>query len=328
MEQVRVGVVGSGWIAGRHIGNLQSFADVKIVAVADPVFERACDQARRCDANAYTGIQELLDREQVDAIYICVPPLAHGPIEDTLIEHKLPFFVEKPLATDLATAESIADRVAAAGLVTAVGYHWRYLDTTERAQELLSGNPARLALGYWLDFTPPPAWWARRSQSGGQMVEQTTHIFDLARLLVGDVTEVYGVGSSIPRPQFPDADVFDVSVATLRFQSGAAGNMASTCLLAWPHRIGLHLFGDALAIELSERDMTVRTGEHATAAYGAGVDPFLLEDRAFIDAVQGKENRIRASYAEALKTHRITIAAEESARSGQIVRLQEEADRV
>lgn len=96
-----------------------------------------------------------------------------------MIEQKLPFFIEKPLATDLATAEGIAAGVATTGLVTAVGYHWRYLDTTERAQELLS-NPARLALGYWLDFTPPPAWWARREQSGGQMVEQTTHIFDLA----------------------------------------------------------------------------------------------------------------------------------------------------
>ncbi len=327
MDQVRVGVVGSGWIAGRHIGNLQGFADVKIVAVADPVFERACVQAERCAAHAYTSVQELLEREKVDAVYVCVPPFAHGSIEAALIDHKLPFFVEKPLATDLATAEQIAARIAQQGLVTAVGYHWRYLDTTERAQELLSSNPARLALGYWLDFTPPPAWWARRDQSGGQMVEQTTHIFDLARLLVGEVNEVYGVGSSLLRPQFPDADVFDVSLATLRFASGAAGNVASTCLLAWPHRIGLHLFSDALAIELSEASMNVRSAE-ATGAYAAQVDPFVLEDRAFIDAVQGKENRIRASYAEALKTHRITIAAEESARTGRSVRLGEEPVRV
>jgi predicted dehydrogenase len=323
MDRVRVGVVGSGWIAGRHIGNLQGFADVKIVAIADPIFERAVAQAERCAANAYAGIQEMLERERVDAVYVCVPPLAHGPIEKALIEHKLPFFVEKPLATDLATAEQIAAAIDAQRLVTAVGYHWRYLDTTERAQELLSGSPARLALGYWLDFTPPPAWWARREQSGGQMVEQTTHIFDLARLLVGEVTEVYGVGSSTPRPQFPDANVFDVSLATLRFAGGAAGNMASTCLLAWPHRIGLHLFGEALAIELSETNMTVR-GADVAETYTAQVDPFLLEDRAFIDAVQGKENRIRASYAEAIKTHRVTVAAEESARTGRIVRLAEE----
>lgn len=116
--------------------------------------------------------------------------------------------------------------------------------------------------------------------------------------------------------------MFDVSLATLRFASGAAGNMASTCLLAWPHRIGLHLFGDALAIELSEASMNVRSAETAET-YAAQVDPFLLEDRAFIDAVQGKENRIRASYAEALKTHRLTVAAE-TARAGHSVHLAEE----
>jgi predicted dehydrogenase len=324
MNQVRIGIAGSGWIAGRHIGNLQSFADVKIVAVADPIFDRACAQAERCNAHAYVSLQEMLERDKVDAVYVCVPPFAHGEIESALLDHKLPFFVEKPLATDLATAEEIAARVAEQELVTAVGYHWRYLDTTQRAQELLAANPARLALGYWLDFTPPPAWWARRDQSGGQMVEQTTHIFDLARLLVGEVVEVFGAGSSTPRPQFPGADIFDVSLATLRFANGAAGNMASTCLLDWPHRIGLHLFGETLAIELSEKEMSVRTGGDAASAYTAEVDPFLLEDRAFIDAVQGKPNRIRASYAEALKTHRITMAAEESARSGRIVRLEEE----
>jgi predicted dehydrogenase len=53
-------------------------------------------------------------------------------------------------------------------------------------------------------------------------------------------------------------------------------------------------------------------------------DPFVREDRAFIDAVQGKENRIRAPYAEALKTHRITTAAAQSVQWGRPIALQEE----
>ena len=58
--------------------------------------------------------------------------------------------------------------MAAEGLITATGYHWRYLDTTERAQELLAGRPAHLALGYWLDVTLPPAWWTQQAwRSGG-----------------------------------------------------------------------------------------------------------------------------------------------------------------
>src|SRR5215218_5174547 len=90
----------------------------------------------------------------------------------------------------MATAEAIAGQVKAAGLVTAVGYHWRQLDLLDLVMEYLVERPPLLVAGYWLDRTPPAAWWARRSRSGGQMIEQTTHLFDLARLLVGEVTSV------------------------------------------------------------------------------------------------------------------------------------------
>jgi predicted dehydrogenase len=329
MDRVRVGFIGAGWIAGRHVNDLMGFDDVTIVALADTALDRAGALADRCGARAYARYEEMLDRETLDALYICVPPFAHGPLEAAALERKLPFFVEKPLATDWETAAAIAQQVAAANLVTAVGYHWRYLDTVEEAQALLEERPARLALGYWLDFTPPPAWWSRQDQSGGQMVEQTTHIFDLARVLVGEVTQVYGAGSRLDRTTHPDAayqarDVFDVSLATLHFASGALGNMASTCLLNWPHRVGLHLFSEGMAIELSEFELMVDVGQGRPVRAAQG-DPFVREDRAFIDAVQGKPNRIRAPYAEALQTHRLTTAAAQSAAEGRLVKLAEES---
>lgn len=320
MDRVRVGVIGAGFIAGRHIGNLLGFDDVTIVAVADALAERAQEQATRCNGKAYTNHEEMLNQEQIDALYICVPPFAHGALELAALERRLPFFVEKPLATTWKTAQMIAAGVAAQNLVTAVGYHWRYLDTTEEAQELLSQKPARLALGYWLDFTPPPAWWSREEQSGGQMVEQTTHIFDLARLLIGEVDRVYAAGARLERPAFANANVFDVSLATLHFTSGALGNMASTCLLNWPHRIGLHLFSEGMAIELSEFELMIDVGRGRPVRRAEG-DPFVREDRAFIDAVQGKPNRIRVPYAEALKSFQLTLAANQSAHEGRVLDL-------
>lgn len=320
MDRVRVGVIGAGFIAGRHIGNLLGFDDVTIVAVADALAERAQEQATRCNGKAYTNHEEMLNQEQIDALYICVPPFAHGALELAALERRLPFFVEKPLATTWKTAQTIAASVATQNLVTAVGYHWRYLDTTEEAQELLSQKPARLALGYWLDFTPPPAWWSREEQSGGQMVEQTTHIFDLARLLIGEVDRVYAAGARLERPAFANANVFDVSLATLHFTSGALGNMASTCLLNWPHRIGLHLFSEGMAIELSEFELMIDVGRGRPVRRAEG-DPFVREDRAFIDAVQGKPNRIRVPYAEALKSFQLTLAANQSAHEGRVLDL-------
>ena len=242
MHQTRVGVLGAGYIGKKHLDTLLGFDDVRVVAVADSQPERAREQAARCGANTYEDHKRMLDGEELDALYICVPPFAHGPPEMAAIERGLPFFVEKPLALDRTTAEEIARGVRERGLVTAAGYHWRYLDVVERAQELLSENPARLALGFWLDETPPVGWWVQEARSGGQMIEQTTHVFDLARLLVGEVTRVYATGAKAERPAFPSADVSDVSVATLHFDSGALGTVSSTCLLSGPHRVGLHLF--------------------------------------------------------------------------------------
>jgi predicted dehydrogenase len=321
MEQTRIGFIGAGGIAHRHFDVLCGFADVQLVAFSDPAQDRAHELARRCEGRAYSDYRAMLDAEKLDAVYICVPPFAHGDLELTLIERGLPFFVEKPLAADLPTAEHVAAAVEARNLVTAVGYHWRYMDTTDEAQQLLSNNPARLALGYWLDSTPPPAWWGREEQSGGQMVEQTTHLFDLARVLVGEVDRVFAIGSTTPRERFPDLNVFDVTTASLQFRSGAVGSLSSTCLLDWKHRVGLHLFSDGMVIELSEHDIMIDVGR-GRPVRGQQGDPVAREDRDFIDAVQGRENRIRAPYAEALRTHRLTIAANQSAHAGIPVELE------
>ncbi|WP_217429560.1 Gfo/Idh/MocA family protein, partial [Sphingomonas bacterium] len=317
----RIGFIGAGGIAHRHFGVLERFEDVAIVAVCDVDEARARDAAARFGARAFTDPQAMLAATELDALYICVPPFAHGAPERAAIGAGLPFFVEKPVALDLATAEAIAAEVAAAGLVTAVGYHWRYLDTVDEVRALLAHNPAKLMSGYWLDSTPPPVWWWHADQSGGQMVEQTTHLLDLARYLGGAVTRVYGLAGHIERPEFPGLDVPTVSTASLQFASGAIANFASTCLLGWNHRVGLHLFGDRLAVEITDHDLMVDVGR-GRPVRGAEGDPVWREDRDFVDAVQGKANAIRCPYAEAVATHRLALAIGESARTGQAIVLE------
>ncbi|MET0376948.1 MAG: glycosyltransferase [Rhizorhabdus sp.] len=314
----KVGFIGAGGIAQRHFGVLERFEDVAIVAVSDVDEGRAQDAAARFGARAFTDPQAMIAAVELDALYICVPPFAHGAPERAAIAAGLPFFVEKPVSLDLATAAEIAAEVAQAGLITAVGYHWRYLDTVDEVRGLLADKPARLMSGYWLDATPPPQWWWHQDQSGGQMVEQTTHLLDLARYLGGEVTRVYGLAGHTRRAEFPGLDVPTVSAASLQFASGAIANFASTCLLGWNHRVGLHLFGDRLAIEITDHDLMVDIGR-GRPVRGAQGDPVWREDRDFIDAVRGGENRIRCPYPEALVTHRLALAIGESARTGQAI---------
>src|SRR4051812_8528797 len=97
--RTRVGFVGAGGIANRHIGNLLGFEDVIVVAIGDPQVDRAKVAAGRVGGRAYGGHEAMLDSEKLDAVYVCTPPFAHGPPELACIERGLPFFVEKPLAT-------------------------------------------------------------------------------------------------------------------------------------------------------------------------------------------------------------------------------------
>jgi predicted dehydrogenase len=250
-----------------------------------------------------------------------VPPFAHGAPERAALAAGLPFFVEKPISLEAGLAREIDEAVRRTGLVTAVGYHWRYLDTVDEARRLLRDNPAHLLSGYWLDQTPPPDWWRREDRSGGQVVEQATHVIDLARFLAGDVTEVYGLASRRERADFPGLDVATASTATLRFASGAIANLAATCLLRWNHRVGLHVFADGLALELTDHDIVVDVGR-GRPVRGAEGDPVWRQDRAFVDAARGGENRIRTPYAEAVQTHLVALAVAESARCGVPVRME------
>jgi myo-inositol 2-dehydrogenase/D-chiro-inositol 1-dehydrogenase len=311
--------VGTGFIAGRHLAALAGFPDVEVVAVADAVPERAEEAAARCGARAYADGAALLETEELDAVWLCVPPFAHGPLESAAVARGLPFFVEKPLGPDLATAEAVAREVAAAGLTTAVGYHWRHLELVHRAAELLADRPPQLVTAAWLDRTPAVPWWSRRAASGGQVVEQTTHLFDLARLLAGEVVSV-----SAAERAAPEGDVPAASSALLVFASGAVGSISSARVLDRRHRVGLQVVAEGLAVELTEQSLT----DHALRVAGpdgeettrSEQDPIAAEDRQFLDVVRGDAAEVAVPYAEGLRSHALAWAADRAAREGGTIR--------
>ncbi|WP_458199637.1 Gfo/Idh/MocA family protein [Blastococcus deserti] len=317
-----MGCVGTGFIAGRHLAALASFPDVDVVAVADAVPDRADAAAARFGARGYHDGVALLESEELDAVWLCVPPFAHGPLEQAAVDRSLPFFVEKPLAHDLATAVGIAESVRARGLPTAVGYHWRHLGVVREAERVLAGSPAQLLLGYWLDATPAAPWWSDRARSGGQVLEQTTHIFDLARVLVGEVDVVHSAEAGA-RAGAPGRDVPVAATTVLRFSSGAVGSISCTRLLGRRHRVGVQLLADGIAVELGERSLTDHdlrvAGGDGERVVTSGQDPVADEDREFLDVLRGLVPRARVPYAEAVRTHALAWAADRSARDGEPV---------
>jgi myo-inositol 2-dehydrogenase / D-chiro-inositol 1-dehydrogenase len=319
LTKVRIGMVGAGAVAARHVRTLLAMDGVEVAGVADPALGRARELAGSAGAAAYPNHMELLDAERLDAVYICVPPFAHGAPELAVIDAGLPMFVEKPVAIDQETAATVAARLDERPVLTCTGYHWRWLDIFDRAAELLADRPPRLVQCSWLDKVPPPAWWLRRDGSGGQVIEQTTHVLDTARGLAGEVTEVHALGTrgeaASTEAALPAADIHDVSVAALRFASGAVGTVASTCLLPRLHRAGVEVVGDGLSLELSETELVVEVdGERS--AWTAAADARPRPDADFIAAVRGGPDRIRVPWPEAYRTHLLACAITRSAEEG------------
>ena len=308
----RIGVVGAGFIAGRHVESLTALDGVTVAGVADPQTDRAQALAERVGASAHASWQDLFDGEALDALYVCVPPHQHGGVEDAAIDAGLPLFVEKPLATDLPTAERLAARIEAAGLLTAVGYHWRYLDTLEQARALLADRPPRLLLGTWLDKAPNVPWWARQDQSGGQTVEQATHLLDVGRVLAGEVAGGFATGGRSPDGP---GDILDVCTAALRYEGGAVGTFSNSCLAPRGWRIGVQVVAPGLGLELTEHELRIADAD-GERTVPRQADPIAAEDRAFVDAVRGAGDDIRTPYAEALRTHLLATAVAEAALVG------------
>ena len=320
MTRIRVGCVGTGFIAGRHLTALAAMDDVEVVAVADAQRDRADAVAARYGARAHTDGAEVLERDDLDAVWLCVPPSAHGPLELAATERGLPFFVEKPLAVDLPTAVRVADAVRERDLLTCVGYHWRSLEVVARAREAVAGRPVDLLTATWLDSTPAAPWWSRRSGSGGQLVEQTTHLVDLARHLVGEIATVQALESARPRPAWPAADVPTASAVLLRFATGTIGTVTSSCVLDRRHDVSLRLVSDGQLVDLRERALSDhelhierKDGEQSVRSTA---DPIAAEDRAFVDALRAGSRNVPVPYDEGLRTQAAVCAADLSAQRG------------
>jgi len=311
MSDCRIGFVGAGGVATRHARMLSDLPGVRLVAVTDPVPDRAERFAHTFGAATASGVTGLLAGD-LDAVYVCVPPVAHGPIEEAVVAAGLAMFVEKPLGTDEATATRVADAVRRAGTITAVGHHWRYAGTVDRAARLLDGRQIRLVLGSWLDKVPPVPWWTRRELSGGQVVEQAVHVLDLARLLVGEVTELNAMAGGRLADQ--EADVDAATAAVLRFTGGAVGTLTATCVLRGKRRAGLEIYADGFELTVVEDGLLVRAGHGDERRWATDPDAAKrAADVAFVDAVRGRGNDIRVTYDEALRTHRLACMVAASA---------------
>lgn len=335
---IRIGFIGTGGIAVAHLQRLLQVDQAEVVALCDMAPGRSEQAAREVneavrakdphgrtlDAAHYSDYNEMLRRERLDAVYICVPPFAHGEPERAVIEAGVHLFVEKPVALDLGTAADIVRRIEERNLISAVGYQLRYLRSMDRAKELLADTAVGMAVVMRFGGTPGVPWYPMQSKSGGQLVEMATHHIDQLRYLLGEVTTVYAAADTrINHLKQPEYEVFDVNCMTLTFASGVVANFANNMISghgAPKAARGVHIFCDGMTLshQLGGPLQILTAG--GVEEVPDGVDAMLEQDRAFVRAVaEGRPELIRSDYRNGIRTLAVTLAGELSARTGQPV---------
>jgi myo-inositol 2-dehydrogenase/D-chiro-inositol 1-dehydrogenase len=318
VEQVRIGIIGCGGIAQGHLRALQADPHAQVVAVCDVNPEAVGRAAEKYGAEPYTNYRAMLARDDLDAAYLCLPPFTHGEVDLAVIARGLPFLVQKPVALDMATARQIAAAARQKKLMTCVGYQLRYSGSADAAKEMLAGRTIGLVNGYyWCGSGRSTGHWlVQRAKSGGQLVEQATHTLDMLRYLVGEVRSVYALQD---RRILNDTDCPDVNALALQFESGAVGTFTAT----W----ALH-GGDwtqANICEITFDDSRLRWTAGGITLHHAGAPreeqrPDASIDAVFVEAIRRNDpSLIRSDYDDAVRTLALTLAADESARTGQPV---------
>ncbi|KPJ64776.1 hypothetical protein AMK68_00565 [candidate division KD3-62 bacterium DG_56] len=331
MAKTKVAFVGSGGMAESHSQALARMKDVQIVGYCDVNLRLARAKAAQHGGAAFRDPAEMFDTVEPDAVFFCLPPFAHGA-ELEAVKRGIPFFIEKPIGMDLELSRRIARAVARKKLITSVGYMNRYHRSVQTVRQVLADDPPVMMTGGWLGPTPRAhqgagiwSWWIIKRKSGGQFLEQVTHTVDLARFLCGDATEVHAFAAKGFNTDAPAGyTIEDASVVNIKFETGAIANLWASCAVNVGGGVSLNVYGHRTAAFFTGWEHSVRLlrAGQDTVEIAGEPDVFYIEDQAFIRAVRNRsEKPIQATYADGLKTVAISVAANESMKTGKPVKV-------
>ena len=325
---IKVGFIGTGGIANRHLNEAQANPDVEMVGYCDVALDRAQAAAAKYGGNAYSSFVDLYDTEKPDAVIICTPPFAHGDIEEEACKRGIHFFVEKPVAVDMATANRVAKAVRDSGVIVQVGYMFRCSPPLIKVRELLQTHkPAMIQAHYYMPGLPGPTWWPKMELGGGQLIEQATHMLDLARFIAGDVATVAGCvatirdWTSVPEGYVPEGllkwssvfEIPDTTALVMQFENGALGTLSCSIVPQATWDVGFKVVADGVLITINGASASWVGDEAVTMEAPADWGSYVQKD--FIDAViAGRPACI--PYDEGVKSLAVSVAGYESVKRG------------
>jgi myo-inositol 2-dehydrogenase / D-chiro-inositol 1-dehydrogenase len=288
MDKLKIGIIGAGYIAGVHAAVLARDERVRLAAVYDLIPDCAERLARSHGAVAMQSHQDVI--ENCDAVFITTPNTKHVSLALAAIEAGKHVFCEKPLATNIADAQTVFEKAQSGLGIFQVGHNRRFAPVYATLKRMLSETHAphsahvKMNRGELLK----PEWTGHPEITGGFLYETPIHMFDMMRFLFGEVESLHAIGS---RHEYKETDDFSV---LLRFANGMHATLATAADASW-------LFPFE-RVEVFCHHATVVTREMESLTCSNNLDGhfieqsmqqlpreekwgYLQEDRAFIDAI-------------------------------------------
>ena len=342
---MQIGFVGTGVIAWAHALGLQAMIrggviDAAVVAVHDRDEGRARGFADVNGAQAVPSVDDVVER--VDAVWVCTPTAFHHEVVERAARAGRAVFCEKPLATDLTGAASLAAMVAEAAVPAQVGLVLRYAPVFRALRDVVgSGEIGEPMTAVFRDdqYFPVQGLYASTWRGdvsvagGGCLIEHSIHDVDILRFCLGEVVEL-----TARTANFSGHDgVEDLATVSLQFERGVSAQLVSVWhdILSRGSTRRVELFcrrgtawlendflgpllvqtSDGVEVRPCPAPAWVADLPMAQDEVGLAVRAYVEADRAFVDAVA---NGVAPDpgFEEAVVAHRLVDAAYRSAADG------------
>ena len=228
LDRIRVGIVGCGYQGGilaKAVAKTQSF---QFIACSDPDLAAAHKVVSASgDSNVYASVEEMLDKNTLDVIFVATPHHLLCPVTLMAIRAGKHVLVEKPIGLIEAEAIQIEKAAAKAGVCCEAGYSFRYLPAWQRVYELLQTGAVGEIQAVSGVFSLPPmqtGWKATPETGGGPLLFLGSHLIDQILWYISDAP--VSVYASVTHRN--DTKAEETAVFQMRFANGAIAQCISS----------------------------------------------------------------------------------------------------
>jgi predicted dehydrogenase len=213
MDQVRVGIIGVGYLGTQHARILSYLEEADLKGVADVDFKKAVEIGNRHGVAYYQNYEEMMD--EVDAVIVATPTSEHFAISLNLLSNGKSVLVEKPITETVEQAERLVEEAKAGGRVFQVGHLERFNPAVE-AVETMIREPRFIEVQRLGSFSA-------RSLDIDVVLDLMIHDLDIIMALIKDeVSVIRATGIHVL------SEKVDIANARLEFKGGCVATLTAS----------------------------------------------------------------------------------------------------